>query len=73
MTPRSRPFSQRSLDLLEFLLPRYLAEGKSQLTFGVGCTGGRHRSVYVARRSCGASPTIAGSTSRSKHAISRER
>jgi UPF0042 nucleotide-binding protein len=31
-------------------MPRYLAEGKSQLTIGIGCTGGRHRSVYVARR-----------------------
>lgn len=35
--------------LLEPLLPRYSAEGKSYLTIGVGCTGGRHRSVYVAK------------------------
>lgn len=34
--------------LLEPLLPRYVAEGKSYLTIAVGCTGGRHRSVYVA-------------------------
>jgi len=36
--------------LLLTLLPRYEAEGKSYLTVAVGCTGGRHRSVYVARR-----------------------
>lgn len=35
--------------LLEPLLPRYSAEGKSYLTIAVGCTGGRHRSVYVAK------------------------
>jgi UPF0042 nucleotide-binding protein len=34
--------------LLEFLLPRYEKEGKSYLTVGVGCTGGRHRSVVLA-------------------------
>jgi UPF0042 nucleotide-binding protein len=44
------PFLEKTVDLLEFLMPRYIAEGKSHLTIGVGCTGGRHRSVYVARR-----------------------
>jgi UPF0042 nucleotide-binding protein len=34
--------------LLDFLLPRYEAEGKSYLTIGIGCTGGRHRSVALA-------------------------
>jgi UPF0042 nucleotide-binding protein len=34
--------------LLEFLVPRYAAEGKAYLTIGVGCTGGRHRSVAIA-------------------------
>ncbi|MBV8245184.1 MAG: RNase adapter RapZ [Candidatus Eremiobacteraeota bacterium] len=43
------PFMKRLYDLLDFLMPRYAAEGKSQLTVGIGCTGGRHRSVYVAR------------------------
>lgn len=33
---------------IDFLLPRFVAEGKSHLTIGVGCTGGRHRSVYIA-------------------------
>ena len=36
--------------LLGPLLPRYEQEGKSYLTIAVGCTGGRHRSVYVAER-----------------------
>jgi RNase adapter protein RapZ len=44
------PFLAKVADLLDYLLPRYLAEGKTQLTIGIGCTGGRHRSVYVARR-----------------------
>jgi UPF0042 nucleotide-binding protein len=35
-------------DLLFFLLPRYSQEGKTSLTIGIGCTGGRHRSVAVA-------------------------
>jgi len=36
--------------MLEILLPRYEMEGKSYLTIAIGCTGGRHRSVFVARR-----------------------
>ena len=34
--------------LLDFLLPQYVAEGKSHLTIAIGCTGGHHRSVTVA-------------------------
>lgn len=41
---------KRFTDLLEYLLPLYKREGKSYLTIGVGCTGGRHRSVMVANR-----------------------
>lgn len=41
---------ERLMDLISFLLPRYRHELKSQLTIAVGCTGGRHRSVYMAER-----------------------
>jgi RNase adapter protein RapZ len=44
------PFLDRLFEMMDFLIPRYIAEGKSQLTIGIGCTGGRHRSIYVARR-----------------------
>jgi UPF0042 nucleotide-binding protein len=43
-------FYGRLLPLLEFLVPAYVAEGKSHLTLAVGCTGGRHRSLTVADR-----------------------
>jgi UPF0042 nucleotide-binding protein len=43
-------FYGRLMPLLEFLVPAYVAEGKSHLTIAVGCTGGRHRSVTVAER-----------------------
>jgi UPF0042 nucleotide-binding protein len=43
-------FYGRLLPLLEFLVPAYVAEGKSHLTIAVGCTGGRHRSIAVADR-----------------------
>ncbi len=36
--------------LLDYLLPQYEAEGKAHLTIGIGCTGGRHRSVVIAER-----------------------
>jgi RNase adapter protein RapZ len=41
-------FLDRTTNLLEFLIPQYVSEGKSYLTIGIGCTGGRHRSVAVA-------------------------
>jgi UPF0042 nucleotide-binding protein len=41
-------FVQRVSDLLDFLIPEYEKEGKSYLTIGFGCTGGRHRSVAIA-------------------------
>lgn len=43
-------FYGRLLPLLEFLIPAYVAEGKTHLTIAIGCTGGRHRSVTVAER-----------------------
>jgi UPF0042 nucleotide-binding protein len=41
-------FLDRTTHLLEFLIPQYVNEGKSYLTIGIGCTGGRHRSVAMA-------------------------
>ena len=43
-----REFERRIADLLAFLIPKYLREGKSYLTVAIGCTGGRHRSVALA-------------------------
>jgi UPF0042 nucleotide-binding protein len=41
-------FYERMHDLLDFLLPQYVAEGKAHLVIAIGCTGGRHRSVAIA-------------------------
>ncbi|HEU4493551.1 MAG TPA: RNase adapter RapZ [Rubrobacteraceae bacterium] len=40
-------FVEKVSELLSFLIPRYAAEGKTYFTLGVGCTGGRHRSVVI--------------------------
>lgn len=48
--PETAPFLGHLQAMLGFLIPRYLAEGKAHLAIAVGCTGGRHRSVYVARK-----------------------
>lgn len=48
--PRTGPLLERLSGLLQFLLPLYDEEGKAYLTIGVGCTGGRHRSVAIAER-----------------------
>jgi RNase adapter protein RapZ len=40
-------FLEKTSELLSFLIPRYAAEGKTYFTLGVGCTGGRHRSVVI--------------------------
>ena len=45
--PVTGEFLAKVNDLLEFLLPHYIVEGKNQLVVGIGCTGGKHRSVAV--------------------------
>ncbi len=44
------PYYHRLLDFLSWCLPNYRRENRAYLTIGVGCTGGRHRSVYIAER-----------------------
>ena len=46
--PEAVEFINRVNDMLEFLIPHYIKEGKTQLVIGIGCTGGRHRSVVIA-------------------------
>jgi UPF0042 nucleotide-binding protein len=48
--PETGPFLDRLADFVGYLLPRYRQENKSYLSIGIGCTGGRHRSVYIAER-----------------------
>jgi UPF0042 nucleotide-binding protein len=46
--PETREFKQRLESFLRYVVPHYVAEGKAYLTVAIGCTGGRHRSVYLA-------------------------
>ncbi len=47
-TETAQQFLDKLQDMIEFLLPNYVAEGKNQLVIGIGCTGGWHRSVTLA-------------------------
>lgn len=44
----AKEFMNKIVDLLEFLIPNYIKEGKNGLVIGIGCTGGKHRSVTLA-------------------------
>lgn len=46
--PQTTEFLDKTADMLKFLLPHYIKEGKSYLTVAFGCTGGQHRSVFIA-------------------------
>jgi UPF0042 nucleotide-binding protein len=46
--PQTAQFLDKTMDMLKFLLPHYIKEGKSYLTVAFGCTGGQHRSVFIA-------------------------
>jgi RNase adapter protein RapZ len=46
--PQTQEFLDKTADMLTFLLPHYIKEGKSYLTVAFGCTGGQHRSVFIA-------------------------
>ncbi len=45
--PQTNIFISKTVDMLEFLIPHYTIEGKTQLIVGIGCTGGRHRSIAI--------------------------
>ena len=48
--PSTRAFMKHLMEMLIYLLPNYIQEGKSYLTIAIGCTGGRHRSVAIAEK-----------------------
>lgn len=48
--PRTAPFTEKTEAYLAYLIPQYLQEGKKYLSIGIGCTGGKHRSVYITER-----------------------
>lgn len=45
----TREFEEKFADLIKYLIPKYIKEGKSYLTIAIGCTGGKHRSVFMTR------------------------
>ena len=47
-SPVSHEFLDKLVDMIKFLIPNYIEEGKNQLVIGIGCTGGHHRSVIIA-------------------------
>lgn len=61
----TKGFIKRIKDMLQFLIPLYFKEGKSQLIIGIGCTGGRHRSVSISHE-------IYESLKKDKHLVSIE-
>ena len=46
--PEAQSFKRELYRFVDFLLPKFVREGKAHLTIAIGCTGGRHRSVYLA-------------------------
>ena len=48
--PEAHAFIDKLTDMVEFLIPNYIKEGKYQLVIGIGCTGGKHRSVTLANK-----------------------
>ena len=67
-------FYDRLFPLLDYLLPQYENEGKAHLTIGIGCTGGRHRSVVIGgapRAACTASAASTSWTSSTATSTSR--
>ena len=59
--PEAQELLKRYESFLEYALPLYVKEGKSQLTIAVGCTGGKHRSITFARKSRNTAKSLATS------------
>ena len=65
--PGTLEFQSRLKDFLGFVVPKYVAEGKAYLTVAIGCTGGHHRSVMIARELASDLDRIDGVTVRLRH------
>jgi UPF0042 nucleotide-binding protein len=65
--PSTREFILRLEQYLRYVLPRYVAEGKTYLTVTIGCTGGRHRSVMIAERLGKGLANVPGTRIRVRH------
>ena len=65
--PGTIEFQAKLADFLNFVIPKYVIEGKAYLTVGIGCTGGRHRSVMIARELAHELDQIEGVTVRLRH------
>jgi RNase adapter protein RapZ len=63
----TREFMDRLAEYLQYVVPHYVAEGKSYLTIGIGCTGGRHRSVMIGERLRKALASVPGVRVRVRH------
>jgi UPF0042 nucleotide-binding protein len=63
----TREFMDRLEEYVRFVVPHYVAEGKSYLTIAIGCTGGRHRSVMIAERLRKALADVGGARVRVRH------
>jgi RNase adapter protein RapZ len=63
----TRAFMERLEEYVRYVVPFYVAEGKSYLTIAIGCTGGRHRSVMIAERLRRALATVATARVRVRH------
>jgi RNase adapter protein RapZ len=65
--PATREFAKRLAGFLKYVVPHYVSEGKAYLTVAIGCTGGRHRSVYLAESLKKELSTLHNVTTRTRH------
>ncbi len=63
----TREFIGKLEEYVRYVVPHYIAEGKSYLTIAIGCTGGRHRSVMIAERLRRSLADIRGARVRVRH------